>query len=511
MQERVYAFTGLLLVVATSIVFGMVLGGRLSAPEVALAAPRSSGFDLAPPAGRSGGGFADIAQAALPAVVSVTSKRRVEQSDGTNPFRDDPFFHQWFGEPDEDRGEPGPRVGAGSGFLISPDGYILTNNHVVEEFEKVEVRMQDRRTFAAEVVGTDPSIDLALLKIDPKGDRLPTLPLGDSEAVRVGEWVLAIGNPLDFDSTVTVGVVSGKNRQLLSLPTDSGVASFIQTDAAINFGNSGGPLLDAAGNVIGINTAIRRANFAEGIGFALPINTARDAMEQLRETGRVRRGYLGISMNQSAIDAAAAEYYGLPDPAGVIVSDVTRGGPAERAGIRPGDIVREVDGQKVRDNLDLISKIASRRPGEEVRLELFRDGESVRVRPVLADRQEGLDDQLGVRPPEETPAEPAEPQQAEALGMTVENPTSDRLERLGLEGEAGVLVTRVEFGSEAADRGVLAEMLVTALNDLPVPDVATWERVLSELEPGAPVKIDVLVPGRDGPQPRYYFLRKPEN
>ena len=517
MQNRVYGFTALLLVIGGSIVFGMILGGRLNAPPIALAGPDLAPIQLAPAA--SGGpstGFADIVEVALPAVVGVVSSKRGTAEDDPHAGLSDPFFRRWFGIPedgeDPPRVDPGPRVGAGSGFLISPDGYILTNNHVVEGYEKIEILLQDGKKYEAVIIGTDPPIDLALLKIDTEGRELPTLPLGDSEALRVGEWVIAIGNPLNFEQTVTVGVVSGKDRRLPSLPTDSGVASFIQTDAAINFGNSGGPLIDASGNVVGINTAIRRANAAEGIGFALPINHARSVMEQLRQSGSVRRGYIGIRMNQNEIDETTAEYYGLPDANGVIVSDVNPGGPADDAGLEDGDIIREVDGHAIKDNLELIRWISSRQPGDEVQLKVFRDREMLTLVATLGDRERGLA-QEGINPGSTGggPDIDEEPRQSIRLGLTVENPDDRALEGLGYESDQpGVLITHVAFGSDAEDRGLRGDLLIIAVNDTPTPNVSSWEAALDELEPGSPVKLDVLSVTNLGPQALYFFLRLPE-
>ena len=518
MQNRVYGFTALLLVIGGSIVFGMILGGRLNAPPVALAGPDLAPIQLAPAAsGGSNVGFADIVEVALPAVVGVVSSKRGTAEDADpHAGLSDPFFRRWFGVPedgqDPPRVDPGPRVGAGSGFLISPDGYILTNNHVVEGYEKIEIHLQEGKKYEAVIIGTDPPIDLALLKIDTEGRELPTLPLGDSDALRVGEWVIAIGNPLNFEQTVTVGVVSGKDRRLPSLPTDSGVASFIQTDAAINFGNSGGPLIDASGNVVGINTAIRRANAAEGIGFALPINHARSVMEQLRQSGSVRRGYIGIRMNPNEIDETTAEYYGLPDTNGVIVSDVNSGGPADEAGLEKGDIIREVDGHEIKDNLELIRWISSRQPGDKVRLKIFRERSVLTLVATLGDRERGLA-QDGVNPGSTGGGADIEeePRQSTRLGLTVENPGDRALEGLGYKADQpGVLIIGVAFGSDAEERGLRGDLLIIAVNDTPTPNVSSWEAALDELAPGSPVKLDVLSVTNLGPQALYFFLRVPE-
>jgi len=509
MNSRSMRFASLLAVIGVSIVFGMILGGRLNSPPVSYAAP-SIAPAVTKPATEPRGmqSFADIAEAAMPAVVSVRSAN-LPGEEGEEQERPGPrqfpgpeeWFRYWFGDPNPDdprRPQSEPWIGEGSGFLISEEGYLLTNNHVIDQADDVKVRLHDGREFTATVVGTDPSIDLALLKIDTKGAKLPTLPLGDSSAVRVGEWVLAIGNPQELTQTVTVGVVSAKDRRVPIGSTDQGVVSFIQTDAAINFGNSGGPLLDIRGNVIGINTAIRRMNLAEGIGFALPIDHARRAIDQLREHGHVQRGYIGIQMNQGGLDETAQEWLGLADRNGVIVDDVTPDGPAAEAGVRKGDVIRKVDGEVVRDNPDLIGKIASHRPGDAVRLEIYRkEGDrsrTVAVTAKLGDREKGL--QANAQSPDSPPRaeeEPDEPPVASSLGITVKAPTSTERRRLRLAAsERGVLVTDVEFNSAAQEKGIAAGMVISAINGEPVESVEDWERVTENLRAGSPCKLDVL-------------------
>ncbi|MCP3981648.1 MAG: PDZ domain-containing protein [bacterium] len=499
MNSRAFGFFSLLLVIGASIVFGMLLGGKLNAPDVAHAAPMQNRLELAParyvPSGSET--IADVVEQSLPAVVSVTATqltgKEAEESEG----EDVPEMWEWLFPPEDEQRGPNrrPRVGEGSGFVISDDGYVLTNNHVVEDADQIEVGMQDGRKFAAEVVGADPSIDLALLKVNPRGETLPTLPLGDSESLRVGEWVIAIGNPLDFEQTVTVGVVSAKERRVPIGATDSMVVSFIQTDAAINFGNSGGPLLDGAGNVIGINTAIRRANFAEGIGFALPINHARAVMDQLLDRGYVRRGYIGITMNRNGIDDTAREWYGLPDGFGVIIDDVAGEGPAERAGLKKGDIIRKVNGERVRDNRDLVGKIASHQPGDHVELEVFRrGGRTFTARATLEDRDEGLA-AINNRPLPDREERRATPKSGTGLGITVENLTRELRESMGLgRSVRGVIVADVTFDSEAADKGLLRNSIITKINDDSIAEVDHWIDVVEDLGPGAAVKMEGLQP-----------------
>ncbi len=522
MSNRTQGFAALLAVIGMSIVFGMVLGGRLNAPRTVLAAPETALPASAPPAVRlapvnpaaSLGSFADIVEQSLPSVVGVTNTQasvQREEGDEEDQRRRNDFFRWFLGEPEDQpqRRFEIPQQGFGSGFVISADGYILTNDHVVADSDRIMVGLYDGGQVEARLIGRDQLIDLALLKIDPGERTLRPLPLGDSDGLRVGEWVIAIGNPFEFQQSVTVGVVSAKERRVPIGTTDSNVAHFIQTDAAINFGNSGGPLLDAAGNVIGINTAIRRGNMAEGIGFALPVNEIKNALDQLLSSGRVSRGFLGISLNPQGLSEASAEYYGLPDTNGVIVLEVNEGLPAATAGVKRNDVIRKVDGELIRDNLDLIRKISKRRPGDDVKLEIFRDGQTMVRTARLADREEALA-ASGVR--QESPREPLEPEtteEARGLGLTVESlsPTLRRDLRLD-EGLDGVVVSDVEFGSAAQDAGILPSAVIRSINDIDVKSASEWARIVSALAPGSPVKLELLDPRSNAS--RYVFMRTPE-
>jgi len=512
MHNRAVGFVSMLGVVGISIVFGMVIGGKLNAPEIALAAPSQNAPLRLAPASTGPGvvSFADIVENAMPAVVSVTSRHLQEDGEEDSGQRQE-LWRWFFGPEAEPRqqqqpgpGRPSPRFGEGSGFIISEDGYLLTNNHVIAEADKVMVGLQNGQEIEAEVVGTDPSIDLALLKINADDMDLPTLSLGDSGSLRVGEWVIAIGNPLEYEHTVTAGVVSAKERRVQIGGTDSGVVSFIQTDAAINFGNSGGPLLDGNGNVVGINTAIRRANYAEGIGFALPINHARRVIEQLRETGSVKRGYIGITMNRQGVDEAAKGYLGLPDTRGVIVDEVTENGPAAKAGMRKDDVIRTVVGDPVKDNLDLIGKIAQHRPGDKVTVEVFRSGKLVELKATLADRDEGLRAQFGSE--DRDGPEVITPQASSGLGVTVETLASEVKERLGLDdGQRGVLVTEVDFDSTAWDKGLRPGMVITGINSDSIRNLSDWVETIENLRSGRSIKVSIL----DGAGTRSIFLVVP--
>jgi serine protease Do len=517
-MEKKYSFAALLAVIAISIVFGMVLGGRLNAPQGMFAA--RSGIVLAQNPlvgpGVAPSDFADIAEAAIPAVVSVTntSVAKNEQEQGAP---DDQFFYWFFGRPnDEERPQQRrqqPDQSFGSGFIISSDGYILTNNHVVEGATKLKVEMKSGGRYDAKVVGTDPSIDMALIKIDAQGKQLPTLPLGDSDKLRVGEWVVAIGNPLNLDNTVTVGVVSAKERRVPIGGTDNGVATFIQTDAAINRGNSGGPLLDSRGRVVGMNTAILRGAFgggvAEGIGFALPITDARSSMEQILETGEVKRGFLGIAMNMDGLNESAREFYRLPDTNGVIVQEVTPGEAGDKAGLEADDIIRKVDGEEVKTNLDLIGKIAHHRPGDKVTLEVWRDGKPRNIDVTLGARdQEKLQGRLnrGEDDSEGSPGrQSGKPANAEALGIKVRDITPSMRRALG--NVQGVLVEEVDVQAEASDEGVEHGTVITQVNRTAIRDVNDFRAAFSKLKPGDPVRL-MLQDGQGNARSVYLTMPK---
>jgi serine protease DegQ len=306
--------------------------------------------------------YSDAVRKAVPAVVSIFTSKEVKRP--RNPFLNDPLFRHFFGERFEDEAQRA--FGLGSGVIISARGYILTNQHVVEAADEIEVALADGKKFAARVVGNDPETDLAVLKIDAQN--LPAITLGQAENLRVGDVVLAIGNPLGVGQTVTMGIVSALHRTGLSINT---FENFIQTDAAINQGNSGGALIDSSGNLVGVNTAIlSQTGGSIGIGFAIPVSTAKQVMEQLIATGAVTRGWVGVELQE--ITADLAESFKLSTTAGVLVAGVQRGSPADGAGIKPGDIVVAVDGKQVRDPDSLRNMIVALVPGRQTTLKLKR-------------------------------------------------------------------------------------------------------------------------------------------
>src|SRR4051794_16506197 len=323
--------------------------------------------------------FADVVERLNPAVVKIDTTARAtggQRRGGARPADpsdqlDGPFE---FGTPRE---RESPRRGAGSGFIIDPDGSILTNHHVVDRAERITVKLSDGRTLRARLIGSDPDTDIALIKVDGQGG-LPVAPLGDSSTLRMGEWVCAIGNPLGYEHSVTVGVVSFLGRKLFDMSLDN----YIQTDAAINFGNSGGPLINSRGEVIGINAAI--SSRASSIGFAVPINGASAVLPQLRARGRVSRGYMGIDLRD--IDSDLERSLKLTVDRGAVVQDVKSGSPADRAGLRPYDVITSLDDHAITNDDQLIREIAARSPGSPARLGLIRDGHSQALTVKLAER-----------------------------------------------------------------------------------------------------------------------------
>ncbi len=473
-----------------AMVFGMVLAGGLELTPAGL----SQGAGLASPASPSAAspepvrpkvqtqglpGFADLAEQVSPAVVSVEAVR-IQQ--GRQSRRGDPFEF-FFGprgrqeegqeEPEEFRSDSG-----GSGFVISPEGLVVTNYHVIEGASELRVHLGDR-DYDATVRGADPATDLALLQVEG-ADNLPYLAIGDSDSLRVGDWVMAIGNPLRLQSAVTVGVVSGKGRQI-SITPDSALEDFIQTDAAINFGNSGGPLVNLAGEVVGINTAI---NFgSENIGFAVPAATLQAVLPQLRENGRVTRGYLGIQI--SDLDYDRMQAFGLESTAGALVQNVEPDTPAEEAGLKHGDILLTVDGRPIQNTRGLISYVANKPPGTAVELELVRNGKESTATVVLGER------------PSVAGAEPEADQESESgiewLGLQYQG-ISDRM-RQGHslpDDIEGVIVTEVAPSSPLFDENVRPGDVIAEVNGQAVASPSDLEDAVREVGSGEFVRLYVL-------------------
>ncbi len=322
------------------------------------------------------GSYRDAARAALPSVVHIYTTQAVRQP--RHPLFDDPIFRHFFGERPE--GQPRQNSGLGSGVIVSPNGYILTNYHVIEGADDIQVSLNDSKTYKAKVVGSDPESDLAILQI--KAEKLPAITFGQMDSLRVGDVVLAIGNPFGVGQTVTMGIVSALGRSHLGINT---FENFIQTDAAINPGNSGGALVDSQGHLVGINTAIySRTGGSLGIGFAIPVSSARSIMEQIIRTGSVTRGWIGVEAQE--ITPELAESFGLPDTEGSLIAGVMRGSPADTAGIRPGDVLLSVNGKPVKDPQVMLDQIAALTPEERAAFRLRRDKGIVEVQVRIGKR-----------------------------------------------------------------------------------------------------------------------------
>ena len=424
-----------------------------------------------------GNAFSSIAEKTSPAVVALRAERivtRDSQSMRQWPFGEqfsDPFEFFFRSprqrDPREQRTPRQPRresrTAQGSGFIISPDGYILTNNHMVEEAAKIEVELTDGRKFTAKIIGTDPDSDVAVVKVDAKD--LPYLELADSDALEVGEWVLAIGNPLGLSHTVTAGIVSAKGRSGFGL---ANFENFIQTDAAINFGNSGGPLINLDAKVVGINTAIVGSGGNIGIGFAIPINMAKNIYDQLVDGGTVKRGWLGISMGE--LTDETAPFFGLKKNAkGVLIAEVIPDSAAEKAGLKHNDIIIQVDDEPIESRDAFRNQIAMLKPGSRVKLVVWRDK-----------RRKTLTVKLGKRPPTEELAGNLSTETINKLGFTVQDLTDDLAERYGYEGQSGVIVTGVDDGSQAAEKGIAPGALIKEVNQQEVRNTTEFNEAIKE-------------------------------
>jgi serine protease Do len=420
--------------------------------------------------------FVQVAQAVKPSVVNIATTQRPRAPEGRrppgppgtprNPFRDffgEDFFERFFG--DQPQRE---RHSLGSGVIVDKRGYILTNNHVIEQADQIEVRLADRRKFQATVIGKDPKTDLAVIKIDASGD-LPVARLGNSSAIRVGEWAMAIGNPFGLDQTVTVGVVSATGRADVGIST---YEDFIQTDASINPGNSGGPLVNLAGEVIGINTAIVAAG--QGIGFAIPIDMAKEISQRLMGEGKVVRGWLGVGI-QELTDELAGQF-GVKPEDGVLVGNVMKDSPAERGGLKTGDIITEFDGVKIGSVRQLQREVAQRKTSAQVQVRVLRERQPQTLTVVL-----------GEQPTETASSTPgtAPSEAADLYGFSVQDLSAELRNQLQLGPSArGVVVAGVEEGGPAARAGIRPGDVITQANREAVATVADLTRIIGQARRG---------------------------
>ena len=416
------------------------------------------------------GNFSQLAEMAGPAVVNIRTVKiikgggpvfrnfRRNPHGGEDPFKD--FFEKFFGE-DTQREFKQPSLG--SGFIIDKEGFVVTNNHVIQDADQIKVKLGGDTEYDAEVVGRDANTDLALLKIKT-GKDLPFLKLGDSDELKIGQWVVAIGSPFGLERTVTAGIVSAKGRVIGSGPYDN----FIQTDASINPGNSGGPLINMQGEVVGINTAIIAAG--HGIGFAIPINLSKKIIAQLKSEGEVTRGWLGVAIQD--LTGEMAEYYGLKDRKGVLVADVFKGDPADEAGIQSKDIILEVNGQKIETSRQLTAMIADLKVGEAAKVDVFRDGKIKTFYIKLAKRD---DQRLATR---STPREPEE----EKFGVRVAELTPEISQRFGIDDTTGVIVINVESDSKGAEAGVQMGDVIKEINHRIIESVKDYTAAMDNIK-----------------------------
>lgn len=491
-QKRRHITT--LLLVVGAVVFGMILAGGLELTMPSLAAPETnlSATQIAATHAEISNlpSFADLAEAVDPAIVSIQASTIEKGGQGRGgrggQGGQDPF--EFFFGPRDRQQQPGrPGQGqepedfrsdaGGSGFVISRDGLVVTNNHVIEGATAVKVHLGDR-DYVAEVKGTDPATDLALLKIDAGRD-LRYLDLGDSDKLRVGDWVMVVGNPLNLDKTVTTGVVSAKGRSI-GITGDSSFENFIQTDAAINFGNSGGPLINMRGEVVGIATAINWG--AENIGFAVPVSTLKEVLPQLRDKGKVSRGYLGIQVRN--LDYPQAQAWGLESTNGALVVSVDEDTPAGKAGVQHGDVILSVDGRKVTTTRDLIDYVSSKGPDASVKLEVWRDGKRVT-----------RDVRLGERPGTQQQADASEPEEEggiDWLGIQYQDLTSTLRGGHGIpDGVDGVIVTTVAPTSPLYEQLVRPGQIISEVNGQKVGSVADFERIVKGAKSGSYLRLYV--------------------
>jgi serine protease Do len=454
----------------TLIVVVFLISGVVTA---ASAQAKSGNAPLAPE------GFSNIAEMAGPSVINIRTERTIKgggqvfryffrSPNGENDPMED-LFNRFYGNPQQREYK---QQSLGSGFIIDKEGYIVTNNHVIEKADKISVIMKNGKNLDAEIVGRDSTTDLALIKID-SGIDLPVLKFGDSERLEVGEWVVAIGNPFGLDHTVTAGVVSAKGRVIGSGPYDD----FIQTDASINPGNSGGPLLNMAGEVVGINTAIM-AN-GQGIGFAIPVNLAKGIVEQLKNGGEVTRGWIGVMIQD--MDEELARYYGAEAVKGALVADVVSGDPADVAGIKAKDIIIKVDGQPLKNSHDLTRLIAALPVGETVKITVLRNGKPKNFKVKIAKRED-----------EKIASENIKSQPPDELGLRVSELTPEISRRLNMPQTEGIIVTGIMPQSKGAEAGFKIGDVIKEINNKSVKTTNDLKAAVKAAKPGESIRMLIM-------------------
>jgi serine protease Do len=475
-RHRLDALAGLVL----ALLIGLALSLAGAAPSAARAAPDS---------------FADLAAQVSPSVVNITTSTTVAAPTDEGPIvpEGSPFedFFKKFGNPNAPRG-PQRSNALGSGFVVSEDGYIVTNNHVIEGADEISIEFFSGKTLDAKLIGTDPKTDIALLKVESDAP-LPFVAFGDSNVMRVGDWVMAMGNPLGQGFSVSAGIVSARNRELSGTYDD-----FIQTDAAINRGNSGGPLFNMDGEVIGVNTAILSPNGGSiGIGFSMASNVVSKVVQQLKDFGETRRGWLGVRIQD--VTADVAEAMGLKDQKGALVTDVPDG-PAKDGGMLSGDVIVSFDGAPVGDTRELVRRVADADVGRGVRVEVQREGKTETLLITLGRREEA--ESTDTPAAEKTPEAPAS---KDVLGMTLTVLTPEQITDLNLpQGTEGLVVTNIDETTEAYEKGLRAGDVITEAGQQKVTSVADLEARIAEAKDGGRKSLLLLI--RRGADPRFVAL-----
>jgi len=489
------------LLIAVTLGVGVVVGTLLPGHAQAMHPQAANGASLLviPDPITLSNGFSAISKKVEPAVVNISTTQVIERpKDEKNPHHGDPFqdfFNRFFDSPDD---TPDAERSLGSGVIVDKKGFILTNDHVIDDATKIQVTLDgDPNRYTAKVIGTDKETDLAVIQIEANHE-LPTAKLGNSDGVQVGDWVLAFGSPFGLNSTVTAGIVSAKDRSNVGHQFQR----FIQTDAAINPGNSGGPLVSLAGEVIGINTAIYTGGRGfEGVGFALPSNTAISVYNQLVTSGKVTRGSIGITFQEDVSNNPVLMKQ-LGAPYGIVVEDVAPGSPAEKGGLQAGDVISSVNGQPVRNGADLVNPIAQTPIGRTVQLHIFRNKAPMDVTLTVADRSK-----IFKQSAQDEDDQPDQSEDVGQYGLHAEDLTPEIASKLGMTKVTGVVITEVDPASFAEDAGFARGDVITEINHVPVATMAQYHAQMAKLQPGQDVLFKVARRGGgDGDRTLTLFL-----
>ena len=467
-HKRLVTWLGVLVLLALGVASGLIISSRLDIMNISRA-QKDKPFKVSPALTQISDALADVASQVTPTVVNISTTKTVKPDDQLNPFFEDPF-HKFFGVPEHHK--EFKERSLGSGVIVSSDGYIITNNHVIEGASEIKVVLPNKREFKAKLIGADSRSDVAVIKIDEKD--LPAITWGDSDKLRAGEMVMAVGSPFGLTQSVTMGIISAVGRANIGIED---YEDFIQTDAAINPGNSGGALVNMRGELVGINTAIfSRTGGYQGIGFAVPSRMAKQVMESLIRTGKVVRGWLGVSVQD--VTPELSRQFGVPVGEGALVGEVVKGSPAEKAGFKQGDVIIEFNGKVVQDSGHLRNLAASTAVGSRIKVEVIRN-----------QKKESLTVTVGELPKEALAGQTEKTATTTALtGVTVQDLTPELIGRLGLEPNAtGVIVVMVNPGSVADESGLQRGDVITEINRKPVRNAKEYNAEVNKLKKGAAV------------------------